>query len=864
MVRPAALKPRLVVPEVVQTSAMDCGPASLKAIFGGFGRYLSYGRLREACQTDVDGTSIDTLEEIAPRLGLAASQSMLPVDLLLRKEFAALPAIVVQRLADGATHFVVLWRVHGPLVQLMDPAAGRVWMPRRRFIESLYLHEQAVPRADWEAWAASAPFQQSLAARARALGIGSSNIAWPDVSLHDAALRLAGTLREAGQLEPGAEAERFLERCAANPGDIPPHCFAARAIPSDDEQVLLSGAVVLTVDGSPAEAPTDPQPESLAAVLNEPPPRAWAPVAAALREAGWLLPAAICAALVAAALAGVLEVLLFRGLIDLSRHLGTGMQRLAAMGALLGFLAILLALEWPAQRGIQRLGTRLEVRLRAQLLQRTPRLEDRYFQSRLVSDMASRAHSLQLLHGLPELLAWLVRLVGTLLVTGLAIVWLFPGSAPWALLAAASACGLPLLFLPALFERDLRVREHAAAVSRFYLDAMLGLRALQAHDALPTLRIAQQHQLRQWVRSSLRLQSLVVQAESLQSLVTLGAVVALVFTQLARPQQPASLLLLVFWAMQMVLLGQQTSRIVSALPTLRSTLLRVLELLHAPAAEPGVTRAGPPGEAARIDLAGVDVVVAGRGVLQGVSLHASPGEHIAIVGRSGAGKSSLVGLLLGWYTPAAGTLRVDGAPLEPAELAQLRARTTWIDPQVHLFHATLFENLCYGNGDAAAIRAGHAIEQADLAPLLGRSPEGLQLPLGENGALVSGGEGQRVRIGRGLAREGTRLAILDEPARGLDRSARETFLATARRHFAGSTLFYVTHDIAHTLGFDRVLVVEDGRIREQGPPAVLAARAGSRYRQLLDLEAAAARDLWSGTGWRRLRVHEGRIVEQAA
>jgi len=864
MVHTAALKPRLVVPEVVQTSAMDCGPASLKAIFGGFGRYLSYGRLREACQTDVDGTSIDTLEEIAPRLGLAASQSMLPVDLLLRSEFEALPAIVVQRLADGGTHFVVLWRVHGPLVQVMDPGVGRVWMPRRRFVESLYLHEQAVSRAAWEAWAASAPFRQSLAARARTLGAEAARIAWPDVSVHDAALRLAGTLLDAGQLKRGAEAGRFLARCAANPGEIPAQCFAARAISGDDERVVLRGAVALTVDGTPAEAPAEPLPDSLAAVLNEPPPQVWAPVLAVARDSGWRLPAAICAALVAASIAGVLEVLLFRGLIDMGQHLGTGIQRLGAMAALLGLLAILLALEWPAQRGIHQLGTRLETRLRAQLLRRMPRLEDRYFQSRLVSDMASRAHSLQLLHGLPDLLAWLVRLSSSLLVTGLAIAWLFPGSVPWALLATVSACGLPLLFLPALFERDLRVREHAAVASRFYLEAMLGLRALQAHDALPTLRTAHEYHVREWARSSRRLQALVVQAETVQSGVTLGAVVALVFTQLARTQQPASLLLLVFWAMQILLLGQQTSRIVSGLPALRSTLLRVLELLHSPAAEPGVGGACEPGEAARIDLDGVDVVVAGCNVLEGVSLHAEPGEHIAIVGRSGAGKSSLVGLLLGWYAPAAGMLCVDGVPLDAESLARLRARTAWIDPQVHLFHATLFENLCYGNGDAAAARVGQAIERADLATLLGRSPDGLQLPLGENGTLVSGGEGQRVRIGRGLGREGTRLAVLDEPARGLDRSAREAFLATARRHFAGSTMFYVTHDISHTLDFDRVLVVEDGRIREQGPPAALAAKAGSRYRQLLDLDAAAGRGLWSGIGWRRLRVRGGKVMEEAA
>src|SRR5438270_3317573 len=108
---------RLLAPEVIQTSAMDCGPAALKCLLEGFGIAVSYGRLREACQTSVDGTSIDTLEEVARTLGLDAEQMMLPVDHLLLPEAEALPAIVVVTLPAGLTHFVVVWRVHGAWVQ---------------------------------------------------------------------------------------------------------------------------------------------------------------------------------------------------------------------------------------------------------------------------------------------------------------------------------------------------------------------------------------------------------------------------------------------------------------------------------------------------------------------------------------------------------------------------------------------------------------------------------------------------------------------------------------------------------------------------------------------------------------------------
>src|SRR5512134_3856241 len=91
---------RFFVPEVVQSSAMDCGPATLKCLLEGFGIPVSYGRLREACQTDVDGTSIDTIEEIAVQLGLDAEQTILPADHVVMSEARALPAIVVVRMPN--------------------------------------------------------------------------------------------------------------------------------------------------------------------------------------------------------------------------------------------------------------------------------------------------------------------------------------------------------------------------------------------------------------------------------------------------------------------------------------------------------------------------------------------------------------------------------------------------------------------------------------------------------------------------------------------------------------------------------------------------------------------------------------------
>src|SRR5262252_3313818 len=115
-------KRRLWASEVVQTSAMDCGPAALTCILEGFGLSVSYGRLREACQTDVDGTSIDVMEDVANQLGVTAEQVMIPLDHLLLPETKADPALLVVRNPDGNTHFVVVWRRLGRVVQVMDPA----------------------------------------------------------------------------------------------------------------------------------------------------------------------------------------------------------------------------------------------------------------------------------------------------------------------------------------------------------------------------------------------------------------------------------------------------------------------------------------------------------------------------------------------------------------------------------------------------------------------------------------------------------------------------------------------------------------------------------------------------------------------
>jgi ATP-binding cassette subfamily B protein len=149
-----------------------------------------------------------------------------------------------------------------------------------------------------------------------------------------------------------------------------------------------------------------------------------------------------------------------------------------------------------------------------------------------------------------------------------------------------------------------------------------------------------------------------------------------------------------------------------------------------------------------------------------------------------------------------------------------------------------------------------------LRDVLERLPGGFETILGEGGGLVSGGQGQRIRAGRAMLRSGVRLAILDEPARGLDRDRRHRLLEAARSRWNEATLIAITHDVAETKLFNRVLVVEGGKIIEDGSPVALFADPGSRYRALCDAETEVRERMWEGPRWRRFRMESGSLEEQ--
>ncbi len=867
----------LLAYEVIQTSAMDCGPAALKCLFEGFRVPVSYGRLREACQTDVDGTSIDTLEEIAQRLGLEAQQNMLPLDQVFLKEADSLPALIVVRMPNGSTHFVVAWRVIGPFLQVMDPGSGRRWTTVDAFLREVFVHEQTLTGDQWLDWASSDSARALFHERLANLGAGATAAreftdaaaaapTWLPFGALDAAIRATQTLVDAGALKTGEQSLGAIRRFLADPSLLPGPCWAIRQ-DDDPDCVRLRGAVFISVSGRRAVSAASEEKLSpeLAAALAERPLRPASALFGFLKQDGLLSPAILAGASLLAAAGTVVEALLLRGLLDLGRELQLSGQRLAAYTAVIFLCAMLPAIEWPLARGILRLGRQLENRLRLAFLTKIPRLGDRYFQSRPKSDMAERSHSLHRIRHLPELGGRVVRSFFELFFTAAGIIWLDPRAWPIVLLACLAAITLPLLGQRALNERDLRLRVHAGALTRFYLDALLGMIPIRTHGAQPAMRQAHRELLREWAGAGLSLQEAVARVEGWQIAVGFGLCGWLLFDHFARFGQSGSTLLLVYWALNLPNIAQDLSLTAWQYPAYRNVTLRLLEPLGAiehaemPRPSPAATHQETAGGMA-IALENVAVRAAGHLILRELQLEIAPGSHVAIVGPSGAGKSSLAGLLLGWHRPAEGEMRIDGRAI--SEMPEdLRSQMAWLNPEVHLWNKTVLENLAYGAPPGAEAGVTNVIEAADLRGVLERLPEGMQTVLGEGGARVSGGEGQRLRLGRAFLRDNVRLAILDEPFRGLDRERRARLLERCREWWRTATILCITHDVSHALTFDRVLVIEDGRVAEDGAPRELARRAGSRYAEMLAAEERVSRNMWQNAEWRRISLLGGQLME---
>jgi ATP-binding cassette subfamily B protein len=224
--------------------------------------------------------------------------------------------------------------------------------------------------------------------------------------------------------------------------------------------------------------------------------------------------------------------------------------------------------------------------------------------------------------------------------------------------------------------------------------------------------------------------------------------------------------------------------------------------------------------------------------LHGFSLQVRPGERVALVGPSGAGKSTVLRLLLRFYDPQSGRVRVDGVDLRDADPAQVRARMALVAQEAPLFSGSAADNVRFGREDASDAAVREAVRAAQAEGFLAALPEGLETPVGERARSLSGGQRQRLAIARALVREAS-ILLLDEATSALDAENEQLVQRALDQAMQGRTTLVIAHRLATVLKADRIVVMDEGRVVEEGRHADLVAKGGL-YARLAALQFGEA------------------------
>lgn len=225
-----------------------------------------------------------------------------------------------------------------------------------------------------------------------------------------------------------------------------------------------------------------------------------------------------------------------------------------------------------------------------------------------------------------------------------------------------------------------------------------------------------------------------------------------------------------------------------------------------------------------------------RKVLENVDLEISPGEKVALVGPSGAGKTTFVRLLLRLYSPAAGRILIDNQDIAEVSQESLRKNISMVPQDPILFHRTLAENIAYGKRDATRQEIENAAKLAHCDDFIKALPQGLETYVGERGIKLSGGERQRVAIARAILKNAP-ILILDEATSSLDSNSEMLIQDALTNLMENCTTIVIAHRLSTIQKMDRIIVVDQGKIMEQGSHSELLANENSLYKKLWELQA---------------------------
>jgi ATP-binding cassette subfamily B protein len=288
---------------------------------------------------------------------------------------------------------------------------------------------------------------------------------------------------------------------------------------------------------------------------------------------------------------------------------------------------------------------------------------------------------------------------------------------------------------------------------------------------------------------------------------------------------PGDLLVFLFYLKGAFKPVRNLSKYTARLAKATASAERVIELFEI---EPGIRdlpgAVTAPSFRGSVSFAGVDYGYdSKRLALDGIDATITAGQRVAVVGPSGGGKSTLVGLLPRLYDPLRGGVLIDGYDIRGYTLESLRCQISIVLQDSLLFADTISENIAFGAPGASDEEIEAAARLANAHDFISALPDGYETVLGERGQTLSCGQRQRIAIARAAIRQ-SRILILDEPTTGLDEDSQKAVMEALDRLSKSRTTFLVTHNLKDAMGADLVLFIENGRIREMGPPADLLAR----------------------------------------
>jgi len=224
-------------------------------------------------------------------------------------------------------------------------------------------------------------------------------------------------------------------------------------------------------------------------------------------------------------------------------------------------------------------------------------------------------------------------------------------------------------------------------------------------------------------------------------------------------------------------------------------------------------------------------------VLNDFSLEIQPGEAVALMGPSGAGKTTIVNLLLRFYAPTQGSILLDGHPLDSLDGHSLRKQIAVVNQDTFLFSTTVGENILYGKPEANHDEVEQAAQAANIHDFIATLPQGYDTDVGQRGVALSGGQRQRIALARAFLKDAP-ILILDEATTSVDSEAEALIQDALANLMGGRTTLIIAHRLSTLHHAGRIIILEDGRIAEEGSHQELLAGQGL-YKRLYDLQALA-------------------------